>query len=543
MSSFERVGLHKSRCVSNGSLIVTKHPIATEVGRDMLASGGNAIDAAIACSFTLGVVEPYMSGLGGVGLALVYANHGLSVLDAGPVAPRNLDVDRYRLAGDDPDTDLFGWPRVVDDANLLGATSVCVPTTVALMEALYTQGASLPWRRLVEPAISLARRGYAPDWLLTLSIAQDQRSLGRMDATRRIFLPEDHIPAYDMDGVGHPVFRQEDLADTLEAIATGGAGAFYRGEIADTLAHTIRHHGGDLDSADLAEYSVRISSPIRVPIAGADVWLTDGLNGGPTVAELLRLYDLLVSARTSRESPAQLATWIRAARLALEDRFTVMGHQGQGADIGTLAHARRRTAGAPTPHVAPPAADSTTYLAVVDREGNGVSLNLTLLSRWGSKFIAPGLGVLLNNGMMWFDPMPERPNSIAPGARPLANMAPAAVTRGDTLMMLLGASGGRRIISAVPQILHNVLTFDMDIQDAIEAPRLEFTTDPMLADQRFTERTVVEVARSEGVAIGRYLPRLASGGFSSPLGAHRTRDGRWAAGMDPTGLGTPACTP
>lgn len=537
--AFERIGLRKEVCAGD-SILVSAHPVATAVGLEVFRDGGNAFDVAIAAAFTLGVVEPYASGIGGVGLAIVHDSQGLTVLDGGPVAPANLDIGRYRLAPGGIDTDLFGWPKVEGDANVMGATSVCVPSMVALARALYQRGGSLPWDRLLRPAIALAE-GYAVDWLLALNILHEQETLSRFPSTSAVLLPRGRVPSYSLDSTGGSVLLQSDLASTLRELAAHGGDTFYHGEIAQRLADYIRSHGGFLQPDDLFRYQVRSSSPHRVAFRGADVWVPNGFNGGPTIAEILWLYHLLAPREAEWASVADLVAWIKAARLAFHDRLTTTGHRGDMAAIGTREHAMQRLRGTTSPIARSPHDDSTTYLAVVDGQGNAVSMNLTLLSRWGSKLIASGLGILLNNGMMWFDPRPESPNGMAPGARPLANMAPVVVTRDGEPTALLGASGGRRIIGAVAQILNNMLHFGLGAQEAIEAPRLELSTVPVLADSRLGLDTLAQVEKMAEVPLAYGLPRLGGHDFSSPCALLRSMGKTWTAGMDPMGIGSAAC--
>ncbi len=532
MAAFERIGLHKQSCRSEGSIIVTKHPVATAVGSAILDDGGSVFDAAIAAGFVLGVVEPYMSGIGGLGLALVNLGGTMTVFNAAPISPRGLDITHYSLASGDIDNDLFGWPTVQNDANLVGPTSVCTPTMVTLMESLHQHGGKVPWSQLIEPAITLARRSRV-DWMLALNILNDQAALSRYPSTASVFLPGGNVPKYDLDAVGKPEFQQEELADTLQEIATRGAAAFYSGPVARTMVDFIQQQGGSLAADDLASFVVQASSPVSVHMDGYDVWVPNGLNGGATMAEMLRLYHSLATPDMVWGTAADLVAWVRAGSAAFADRFATMGHAGESQST----HAGATDWGA---YQAP--GGSTTYLAAADHDGNGVSLNLTLLSRWGSKLVVPGTGMLLNNGVMWFDPRPGVPNSLAAGVPPLANMAPVMSTRDGHLHAVLGASGGRRIISAVPQILNNVLRHGMNIQDAIAAPRLEFSTNPMLADPRLPHEALAEAEESTSRTFTRYSPRLGSSGYASPLGLHRDPSGAWTAGMDPTGLGDAACS-
>lgn len=527
--------LRKTPVVSAHGMVVAKHPLAAEVGRDVLEAGGNAIDAAIATGFAVGVVEPEMSGIGGVGLGLVYQQGRVTVIDGGPVSPRALDPGQYLLDPDGQDDDLFGWPRVVGGANLLGITSVAVPSMVAVMGALYRQGARLSWERLVAPAVRMAREGVPASWLMVLHTVESAHELLRFPGTRATYFPEGRVPVYDAgDRLTH-VYRYPALADTLEQIAGEGPDVFYQGRIARVLAKFMREEAGFLAEQDLEAYHVRQSErPIRVELGGYDAWFPDGLNGGVSMAEILELWKGMGGGEAS---PAEkLAAWIRAGRAAFGDRLRLLG---EGASVPNLLdpdYIQRRAVDWDDPPARGPQGDSTTHLVTVDRDGNGVSLNLTLLSQWGSKVVVPALGVLLNNGIMWFDPRPGAPNSLRPAAHALANMAPAVVTRSGRLEMLLGASGGRRIVASLPQMLVTGLVNGRSMQETVEAPRLDFSQVPVLVDPRLGPNTAPRLFQETGVETMVRPRRLGNGGYSSPVGVKRRADGFFESGVDPMTL-------
>jgi gamma-glutamyltranspeptidase/glutathione hydrolase len=528
-------GLVKTPVASARGLVVAKHPLAAAVGAAVLREGGNAFDAAVAIGFAVGVVEPYMSGIGGVGLALAYREGAVTVFDGGPVSPGALEPSRFVVEPGGVDDDLFGWPRVAGGLNVKGATSVAVPSAVALLEALHRHGASWPWARLVEPAVRLAEDGWPVDWQMVLHLVAHQAELEEYPTTRATYLPGGRLPQYSLTDVPGTTVRFPRLAETLRVIAREGARVLYAGPLGERVAAFVREQGGWLEREDLAHYTVRISTrPLAVPVGGATVYLPDGLNGGPTMAHML----LLAQALEAEGERDALVRWVRAGRLAFEDRLALLGHAAAPLDLLSAEAVARRVREAPRAEGAgarPP--DSTTHLVVVDAAGNGVSMNLTLLSVWGSRLVVPDLGMLLNNGIMWFDPVPGRPNSLAPGVRPLANMAPALAVAEDRLAVLVGASGGRRIISAVPQILWQVLREGRDMQAAVDHPRVETSVVPVLVDPRWG-RDLADVVRATGVPARWRAPALANPGYASPVGIRRRPDGLWEGGADAWGLAT-----
>lgn len=529
-------GFQKKPIISARGMVVAKHPLAADVGREVLEAGGNALDAAIATGFAVGVVEPEMSGIGGVGLGLVYQEGRVTVIDGGPVSPHDLDPGRYPLDPQGQDDDLFGWPRVVGGANLLGPTSVAVPSMVAVMGALYRQGARLSWERLLAPAIRMAREGVPASWLMVLHLVESAQELSRFAGTRATYFPEGRVPVYDAgDRLTH-VYPYPALADTLEQIAGEGPEAFYHGRIARGLAEFMRVHQGFLSEQDLEAYQVRHSDqPIRVDLGAYAAWFPDGLNGGVSMAEILELWKCMADEGASPED--KLTAWIRAGRAAFSDRLRLLG-EGSRCSDGLLdpAYIKKRAVNWQSPVERGPLGDSTTHLVTVDADGNGVSLNLTLLSQWGSKVVVPTLGVLLNNGIMWFDPRPGAPNSLRPGTHALANMAPAVVTRDGRLEMLLGASGGRRIVAALPQMLVTGVLNGFSMQDAIEAPRLDFSQVPVLVDPRLGAEACARLQESTGVDTMVRPRHLGNGGYASPVGVKRRRDDAFESGVDPMTL-------
>ena len=459
---------------SAGGVVAAQNARAASVGAEILREGGNAVDAAVATAFTLGVVEPWMSGLGGCGYLLSYQSQTADVaaVDFGTAAPRALDAGAFALeSGANYDSDLFGWPRVTGDRNVHGPLSIGLPGTVAGLALAHQRFGRLPWRELLQPAVELARDGHRVDWWSTLKIAGEAAALRSYAAAASIYLPDGLPPVGPADG--SLALDLGALAGTLERLATVGPEDFYQGEIAHGLAKDVAAAGGWLSAGDLADYRATAAAPRTLRRGGAEIHLLEGLNAGPTFAAALAQLPALPAGAPGPEGFAALA---QALWAATQDRLARLGHDGDPAGQGA-------------------GQASTTQVSVADREGNLVALTNTLLSLFGSKVLSPSTGVLLNNGVMWFDPTPGRPNSIAAGKRPLSNMCPLLVTRGGAPWFALGASGGRRILPSVFQLTAFLVDCALSPDEAVCHPRLNVDGGPFVeADPRLGRATIEAVA-------------------------------------------------
>lgn len=446
-------------------IVAAQAGAAAEAGVAVLEAGGNAVDAAVAAAFALAAVEPWNSGLGGIGFAVVHpAGAGRAeMVDFGPVAPLALDPERFALTGR-ATADGFGWPEVRGDVNLHGPLSFCVPSAVEGYRAMHARWGRMPLAELLQPAIALARRGLPVDWFTTLMIAGSAAQLKFYPESARIYLPGGlpRVPPY-RGQPGHVVLGA--LPETLERLQRAGLRDFYEGDVAAALASDVASRGGALSRADLAACQARILPAATAAWRGLTVQYAGGLTAGPTLARLL---DRMPDASGERPDAAWYAGFAKAMRGVYAERLSGMGDASPRAAEGC-----------------------TTHLSVCDAEGGMVALTTTLLSSMGSKVVLPSTGVLMNNGVMWFDPRPGRPNSIAPGRRPLTNMCPVILSEGATPRLAAGASGGRRILGAVAQMLAFVAGFAMDPQAAAHQPRVDVSGgDPMLMDARLDDATL-----------------------------------------------------
>lgn len=490
--------VHKSAVESRAGLVVAQNQKAARAGIEVLEAGGNAVDAAIATGFALGVVEPWMSGLGGGGAMLVWLaeEERGAAIDMGMVAPRALDPADYPLTGR-IGGDLFGWPEVLENRNLEGPLSICTPSWLAGVELARSRFGTMPISELVAPALALSREGLAVDWYATLLIASGAAQLARFEAARTQFLPggQPPVPAW----TGAPsILPLPALAQTLERIAREGAEDFYRGGIAADLLADLRAMGAKLAAEDLIACAPSIREPLVVHWRDARVLAMPGLFAGVTFERAAARLDRAQLLHLGADAYRAYAAALRAAQT---ERLAILGDST-------------------------PAPTCTSHLCVVDRAGNLVSLTQTLLSLFGSKVLSPRTGILLNNGVMWFDPRGGRPNSIAPGKRPLANMCPLIGLAGSR-RFALGASGGRRILPALFQLVSFLIDFEMDIEAAFHTPRIDTAeSEAIVADERLGSAVI---AALEAIAPVRTTPPLVyplafacpSGVLHEPVGDRR----------------------
>ncbi len=373
-------------------------------------------------------------------------------------APDSLRVEDYPLTNDGAvATDIFPWARVKDDRNIHGPGAIAVPGMVAGMGEAHQRYAKLPWQELLAPSARLAGEGLLIDWWTTLMISSSAADLRRYPASAMAYL-KDGLPPNPQWGIRSVVrMPQRELQASLTHLAGAGPRDFYQGDLARSIARDIRAAGGQLSVEDLAGFKAHVREPLKIPYRGGTVFATPELTAGPTLAHTLRL--LQASLQPSQELPGADAylAYADALQAAYRERLKGMG-DADG----------RRSLGAE--YLAPAC---TTHYSVVDRDGNMAAVTQTLLSNFGSKFQTPQSGIMMNNGIMWFDPAPGTTNSLAPGKRCLTNYTPVVAEAADGRRLALGASGGRRIPPAVTQILSFVMDFGMDLDGAIHQPRID----------------------------------------------------------------------
>jgi gamma-glutamyltranspeptidase/glutathione hydrolase len=462
--------IRKPAVRSRGGIVAAQSRKAAEIGAEALAEGGDCVDAVIATGFALGVLEPWMSGIGGGGAMVLYRarERRVEVIDYGTRSPQSLRLADYPIVAGKA-SDIFPWPRVKDDRNIVGPTAIAVPGVVAGHEAAHQRHARLPWKELLAPSIKLAGEGLLVDWWTTLEITSSAAELRKYPASAKAYLL-DGLPPNPQWGTRSTVrLPQETLKATLSHLAAQGARDFYQGDLAKSIAADVQAAGGTLSADDLAAYRAHLRHPLEIPYRGGTVYATPELTAGPTLAQVLRLLEKDLQVDRAGPELAAYSAYVLALQAAYRERLKDMG-DADG----------RRALGAE--HLAP---TCTTHYSVVDREGNMAAVTKTLLSTFGSKFVTPSSGITMNNGIMWFDPTQGLANSLAPGKRCLTNYTPVVAKTSDGKHLALGASGGRRILPAVAQILSFVMDFGMDLDAAIHQPRIDASEgDLVIADVR-----------------------------------------------------------
>lgn len=452
---------------SEHGIVASQHIGASRVGARVLADGGNAVDAAIATSLALGVLEPWMSGLAAGGCMMVWhaRENRCQVVNFGMRAPDSLDPADYPLSGTGLASDLFPWPAVVDDRNISGATAVAVPGLVAGLGLAHAKFGTKPWAELVTPSVDLARQGMLTDWYSALMTGANAKSLSADNDTAKYFLEDGKWPiASGWTDVEQRRLDQSALAATLAVLREDGPDAFYRGNIAKKLASDVQAKGGCLSESDLASYQAELAEPTVWSDRWGTLYAAPALTGGPTLVRAMSLLsdDAFDSCQPGKEAYTSIAC---ALSQAFDERLTSMGD-----------------------HDSVKAPGCTTHFSVVDREGNICSVTQTLLSIFGSRVTSPSTGLLLNNGIMWFDPEPGKPNSLAPGKRCLTNYSPLIGSTADGKQFGLGASGGRKILGAVMQLALFLMRHGMTLPQAFHQPRIDVSgskhilVDPLLPD-------------------------------------------------------------
>ncbi len=457
---------------SNGGVVASQHYFASEVGARVLESGGNAVDAAVAAGLAIGTVEPWMSGLGGGGFMMVYraAEDRCEVVDFGMRAPLALDPGDYPLAESGMDGDLFGWPAVEGDRNVTGPLAFATPGFVAGMAVALERFGSISWREALGPAIDSARRGFVADWFATLKIAAAARGLCAFPESARTYLAGGFVPAGEWGGPPPKIYLGK-LADTLARLSEAGAEDFYRGELAAALIEDVREVGGKLGREDLERYQARVVPALERRYRSARVFAAPRLTAGPSLHRALEILEGKLKPGGAPDAAAYLA-YAESLSRSYAERLEQMGDVDQGESC-------------------------TTHLSVVDGAGNMVALTQTLLSVFGSKVMLPRTGILMNNGVMWFDPRHGGPNAMAPGKRPLSNMCPTIVDRGDGVRIAVGASGGRKIMPAVFQLISFLVDYRMELGAAVHQARIDVSgTPPVIVDNRLDDATVIELTEN-----------------------------------------------
>ena len=462
--------VRKPAITTKGGIVAAQSRRAAEIGAEVLAAGGDCVDAVVATTFALNVLEPWNSGIGGGGAMVLYRakENRYEVIDYGMSAPQSLRASDYPLSGEGAASDLFPWPRVKDDRNIHGPAAIAVPGVVAGMEEAHRRHARLPWKDLVAPSAALAAEGMLVDWWTTLMITSSAPDLRRYAASAATYFKNGLPPSAPWGIKSETRLPLDHLKATLAHLAEAGPRDFYQGDIARSIASDISADGGSLSVEDLAAFRAHSREPLAIPYRGGKVFATPELTAGPTLAHALRLLQQALKPNGTPDAAAY-AEYAVALQAAYRERLNDMGDADGKRSLGAE-------------YLAPAC---TTHFSVVDRHGNMAAVTQTLLSSFGSKYVTPHTGIAMNNGIMWFDPTPGTTNSLAPGKRCLTNYTPVIAEAGDGRRLAVGASGGRRILPSVMQLLSFAMDFGMDLDAALHQPRIDASEgDVVIGDVR-----------------------------------------------------------
>lgn len=482
-------------------MVASQHELATQIGLDVMKKGGNAVDAAIAVGLALAVVYPEAGNIGGGGFMLIRTSNGETrMIDYRERAPKAASRDLF--------VDSTGQLIKGEGSSTLGYRAAGVPGTLAGFDLAFGKYGSnkLKWSELVRPARLLARDGYVLSYRLAELFKEHRDDLGKYEDSKRIFLNDGRLyQAGDR-------LRQPELANTLERIERRGAKEFYTGETARLIASDMKANNGLMTLEDLKDYRAKERVPLRGSYRGCEIITAPPPSSGGTVLleslNILEGYDL---PEMGYNSAARYHLVAEAMRRAFADRAEFMGDpdfvdvpskgltdKGYAAVRRGSINLKKASSSTKIGHGKPGAGESmdTTHFTVVDASGTVVTNTYTINDLYGSHVTAKGTGVLLNDEMDDFAARPGVPNmyglvqgernAVQPGKRPLSSMTPTIVLRRDgTLWFALGARGGPRIISAVMQTLLNVVDHKMDIDDAMNAPRIhqQWLPDEILYDK------------------------------------------------------------
>ncbi len=465
----------KQPVVASRAVVTTNHPEASAVGLEILAMGGNAVDAAVAALFSLSVVEPMMVSPHGAGFFVVRdgSSGEIATIDNYAAVPLSARPDMYRPIPGSLEND------TEENENDIGYRAVGVPGNLAGWCHAAKRFGSLPLTELVAPAVRQARRGFTSSPYLIQNIEMEKEALARFPDSARVFLPEGKLPT-----AGEPLVRS-DYALTLERMGQNGAAELIDGQTAYSVIADMAFNGGLITIEDGRNYQIHERTPIRGTYRGYDIVAMGPVSsGGLHIVQMLGIlegFDLKAAGFGTVESvhligealkiafadrfqylgdPALVdipIDWLLSADYAAERRAEITQHGDQAGDYGFSVN--------------PIGSANTTHLNVVDSSGTMVSATQTLNWGFGSRVTAKGTGMLLNNCMKLMDPVPGRTNSIAPGKRILSSMSPTLILKDGKPWLAIGTPGGARIFGSVMQAIINMIDHGMSPQEAVEAPR------------------------------------------------------------------------
>lgn len=499
--------------------IAAVSPLATQAGVDAINKGGNAVDAAIACALTLGVVDGHNSGIGGGCFIVIRAADGtVTAIDGREMAPARANRDMYVING-----------KLDDEASKTGSLASAVPGALAAYDLALQKHGKLKLADLLRPAADIAEKGFPIDEVYERKLASTAEKLKKFAESASTLFKPDGTPLKKGD-----ILVQTNLAATYRAVADNGIAWFYRGPFAEKTATWMKDNGGIMTADDFANYKTIEREPIRTKYRGYDlISMPPPSSGGVHVAQILNVLEHFPIHDLSAASRVHVMT--EAMKLAFADRAFWLGDPDftkvprglvDPAYAGNLAKkiSLDHTTDVPD-HNNPPRWEGdifgkhTTHLSAADADGNWVALTQTINTAFGSKVMIPGTGVLLNDQMDDFSVQPGVPNAfkliggeanaVAPGKRPLSSMSPTIVLKDGQPILTLGAAGGPTIITQTLLAITNILDLGMSAEKALAAPRFhhQWAPDALKIETKFGDDTLTQLEK-----LGHTLDKTSSMG-------------------------------
>ncbi|QYJ76042.1 gamma-glutamyltransferase [Shewanella sp. FJAT-52076] len=456
----------RSEVYASQGMAATSQPLATQVALDILKAGGSAVDAAIAANAMLGLVEPTGSGVGGDLFAIVWSarDKRLYGLNASGRSPKSLTLDMLKAQG-------------LEFLPPFGPLPVSVPGAVDGWFELHERFGKLPMSQILSPSIDYARKGFPVSELIAFYLEGSARRLAKYPGFSETYMPNGKMPARG------DIMKNPALANTYEKIAKGGRDAFYKGDIARSIDKYMKANGGYLGYEDLASHTSEWIEPVSVNYRGFDVWELPPNGQGIAALQILKTLEPFDLRAMGHDSVEYVHHFVEAKKLAFADRARFYADMAF-ADVPVSELISERYNQERAKQIGPRAAKSvepgnpnlqqgdTVYLTTADSEGNMVSLIQSNFRGMGSGMTPPDLGFVLQDRGQLFDLTPGRPNSYAPGKRPFHTIIPAFVTKEGKPWLSFGVMGGATQPQMHAQIIINLIDFDMNLQEAGDAPRI-----------------------------------------------------------------------
>lgn len=513
-------------------VVSTSKVEASRIGAEILRKGGNAIDAAVAAGFALGVVEPNSSGLGGGGFMLIrIAKTGETVfIDFRERAPQKSSPEMWTVGTDG---------KVVGNQKLEGGKAAAVPGEVAgLLYALENYG-TMSREQVIRPAANLAKNGF----YVTPTLSNDMKSqfdkLEKYPESAKVFLNQEGLP-YEVDDL----FTNPDMAKTLDIIIKNGKDGFYKGEVAEAIVKTLNKYDGLYTMEDLANYKPLVRQPVKGTYRGYEIISSPSpSSGGAIVIEILNILENFDIGSLKVNSPEYLHLFSEAYKLAYADRAKYMGDSDytpvpmKGFVSKKYAKEIAKDIDLKVSHDSKAhdpwlyESEDTTHYSIADKEGNMVAITKTVNGLFGNSVVVDGYGFVMNNEMDDFVLGAGHPNSVAPSKTPLSSMSPTIVLKDGKPFMVLGSPGATKIISTVSQVISRVIDHKMGMQDAIDAPRLwDNTSNKINVETRISDETLKQLE-----AMGHKTNKTSEWdrGMGSVQGVLYKADGTLEGGADP----------